>query len=220
MFSRSFTELALILVVCSALVPAADNETGWKVLKEQITRRRNYNFLLREGRCLTGWIDKVGDNDVEVTTGSNGKPVRRTLVRRDILQVTDTLPGLVYSGRSSWVDVRSTATDLHGLRMRVITKAGQTVAGIGVSASESDLTLKTADGKVKSAKPDVARVELVREKPWSDRAEFAGQELGKLAVIEPEIWPHLLHATGVIDVPLYDASEVEDNSQTACAKQD
>jgi hypothetical protein len=95
MFCRNFTELALILVVCAALVSAADNEKGWKVLKEQITRRRNYNFLLREGRCLSGWIEKVGGDGVEVTTSGNGKPARRRAAAR--------LLELVVFGAGCWL---------------------------------------------------------------------------------------------------------------------
>jgi hypothetical protein len=220
MLPRRSAKITVVLAGCVTLLPglqAADNGAGWQILKEQVTHRRFYEFRLREGRCLKGWIEKIDNDAVEVTISSNGQPRKKALARPDILHVSDNGPGLVYSGRSSWADVRSAATD-SPLRIRIATKAGKTIEGIAAGASEAELTVKTAQGDVKTAKSEVARVELVRGKPWSDRAEFAGQELGTLAVLDPETWPYLLRLSATISVPLYDASVAEDNTEVRCAQ--
>ena len=81
----------------------------WNNLKE-ITRDTSYSVALRDGQCLKGRL--ISSNDRQLVLDS------RVANREEILRVLDVGPYIgssvpVYSGRSSWADVKdSGAADL------------------------------------------------------------------------------------------------------------
>jgi hypothetical protein len=211
---------SLLLVLAFGVVTlqcwAVDNDAAWSNLKH-VTRAGFYNFVSRTGQHYAGKITKVTDSSVVITEGyGKGAPVE--LLRPDLTEVSDGAGGLLYSGRNSWAEVASLAgTTMSGFDVGkgsflVVTKSGKQLLARTIKVTASDVTLTQRSRKETILKAEVARVEYVRAAPWPERVEWSYQELGPLAIFDPGYWPHMLHLSGKISVPIYDASVPENDT--------
>lgn len=174
-----------------------------------MTHRRTYIFELRGGGCVTGKIVSVAPDSVKIE-----KPDPSTLLRADVARVSigEHPYDVVYSSRSSWLDIAAIAPRANTY-FRVVTKDGKQHAGT-VKADQSGITLSTNNKSETIRKPDVARVYYVRLKPLSDSARYSDEERFPL---NPELWPYYLNIGVQMRVLLYDSSALEDDSKTVCS---
>jgi hypothetical protein len=127
-------------------------------------------------------------------------------LRADVLSVTDARwPIPVYSGRSSWADVKASG----GGRLVIVTKGGKRQEWDDAAISDDSISLK---GKM-LAKADVATISYLRFRPLTDSEEYVHHE--NVDFLAPRLWFRGL-MLGKISVKLYDASMVEDNSDVGC----
>jgi len=203
---------------------AADTDPAWNNLKH-VTHDGSYWFESRREKCFQGKITKITDSSVVVkqtSDGGAGKPVE--LLRADVVRISDGTAGLLYSGRNAWAEVASLASEeMRGFNVGkgsflVATKDGKKILVRRMTVTTSDLTLGEPGHEQKVSKTDVTTVGYIRAIPWAEGVEWAHQELGPLAVFDPRYWPHMLHMSGTLLVPVYDASLPENDTNAACGK--
>jgi len=201
---------------------AADTNAAWNNLKH-ITHGGSYSFVSRGEKCFQGKITEVKDGSIVVKrTSDNGanKPVE--LLRADVIRIDDGTAGLLYSGRNTWNEVVSLASEeMSGFNVGkgsflVVTKSGKKLSSRTMKVTASDLTLGEPGHEEKVSKAQVASVGYVRASSWAEGVEWTHQEFGPLAVFDPRYWPHVLHLSGTLTVPVYDASLPENDTAVAC----
>ena len=192
---------AIIVLVGVSLLPglavAQQNDPAWNNLSE-LTHRASMTFITQERKCVTGFLKSVSDTSVIVKV-KNGKAT--TIQRPDLLRVQLNWYGspILFSGRSSWADVAALAAKQHPqLHPRIIveTRTGQKNEGTLINASDEGLTLQSHDGRADISKSDVVRVTSIVQKPVSDSAAYADDELVFLKVLDPELWPATFRGAG------------------------
>jgi hypothetical protein len=199
--------IVFLLIAGAIALPAADE---WDNLK-QVTHRRSYGFVLRDGTCVTGKIVAVAADAVKIN-----QTTPATLKRSDVVRVSDGehVYDVVYSGRSSWSDAAGIPPNAKSY-LRVVTKDGSQHEGAAARVGDSDITLDKKGKPDNIEKSDVARVFYVRLKPMSDSARFSDQETFPL---NPELWPYYWNIGVHMPVLLYDALAPEDNSKIVCSE--
>src|ERR1039458_573927 len=201
---------------------AVDSDAAWSNLKH-VTHAGFYNFVSRTGQRYAGKITKVTDSSVVITEGS-GKGAPAELLRPDVIEVSDGAAGLLYSGRNTWAEVASLAsTTMSGFDVgkgsfRVVTKSGKQLLARTMKVTASDVTLTQRGREETIPKAGAARVEYIRAAPWAEGVEWSYQEFGPLAIFDPGYWPHILHLSGKITVPIYDASLPENDTPRQAAE--
>ena len=124
--------------------------------------------------------------------------------------------GVIFTARSSWSDVVNlVGRNIHPEAV-IGTNSGEERRGKLIAASATALVLKIAEKSVTIAKADIAQVTYVREKPASDSATYADDELTFLKIFDPQLWPYMLHLQGTLSIRLYDKSFPEDDSPGIC----
>jgi hypothetical protein len=173
----------------------------WDNLKE-VTRDTTYAVALRNGRCIKGTLGAWNDRQVVIKS--------QVAKRADVVRVLDVGPYIVsavpvYSGRSSWADVKASgARDL-----LITTKSGDQVRWESPEILDDRITFHEKS----LAKVDVATVSCLRFRPLTRREEYVHHE--SVDVLAPRLWFNgwLL---GKIKVKLFDVSMAEDNSILGC----
>jgi hypothetical protein len=207
---RSVFFVTVLLIPPSAL--CADRTDPWNTLKE-VTRRTTYWFVAPNLGCVKGRIKDI--TALAITIKDRDAPVV-AIKRVDLLRGMDghKQSDVIYSARSSWADVAAMLSNSREWA-RVFTKAGKKYEGKFVKADDAAIVLMQAGHTLSLPKTDISQVFYIREEPQSDSAVYAAQEF---AVIDPELWPHLLHIEGHLSVRLYDFSLPEDNVHIGCGK--
>jgi hypothetical protein len=148
-----------LLVLALSLVPA-----DWDNLKE-ITRDATYHVILRDGRCLKGSLVSSNDQQVVLTSGPAQRP--------DILRIQDvgryivsSIP--VYSGRSSWADVKASGAG----NLLIVTKRSEQRRLESPEILEDRIIYKGEAWE----KLDLATVSYIRFKPLTSREEYVHHE--------------------------------------------
>ena len=193
----------------------------WKIL-ERVTHRRNYTFVRRDGTCVNAEIRAVSERSITlkrpVRTGAR-EPGHEVLeiARPNVLRVNDGWKPIdvVYSGKSSWADVRSLQGIFPSEAVLIITSDDKRYKTKCVEVSDTDIKLVEGSEFVEVAKVLVRQVYYIRERPMSSSAEYAAQEM---ALVDPELWPRMLHMAPKISVLLYDSSLPEDDTPVPCSK--
>lgn len=208
------------LALPSKVLGQAKTEDQWENLK-QITRRRTYMYVDRQLHCGNAKIDQVAEKAVTLKREDHTKI---TIERQDLLRLGEwglSANGILYSGRSSWSDVRNQRHDpknpQRGARLRVVTLDGKNHEGQMIEVDDTHLVLLDADKRVQLARSDISKVSYLRLKPFSDRAEYVAEELPLLWVLDPEVLRYELDFTR-IPVLLYDSSAPQDDSAIECRK--
>jgi hypothetical protein len=208
-----------IIAVLSALCCAAaaqDNDQSWKNLSE-LKHLTRLILVTKERHCAAGSLESVGYTDVTVKLLDG---TTATFHRADLLRVNRGAWswGLLFSNRSSWLDVTilPTKRPKFPTRVRVETKDGQKYEGTLTDASDDGLTLQSGGKTTDLQKSVIATVSYIIQKPASDSAIYMDEEGLFLKFFDPELWPYFFGVEGSWSIKLYDASLPEDDSQIVC----
>lgn len=195
-----------------ALSIAANVDDGWRNL-QSVTRGRSYAVLLRDSRCVQGRLLSADDDSLQIraeTAPGGGQPV--VIQRSQVLRVGEyrNAPShdAVFSGRSSWSDVKA-ADPKASEYLSVITKQGQELRWKKPTVSDNSI----AGGGRTALKTDIRSVSYIRFKPVSDSEEYNWRETAFFN------WPFFWlrqHTLAKIPVPVFDSSVQEDNSPAIC----
>jgi len=206
--------VCLLLAILSSPSTAFSHDGGWGNLSI-VTRRRDYDFIERNGRCVSGPIVALDSSSVTVTSRVTSSPT--IFHPDDLIRVTDGGPivhNALYNGKSSWADIGQANPRGPRERILVVTSDGKDHIGKTAMVTEGSLTLTAGNHRETVAKGDVLRASYLRMKPLSAGAEYMARESAIL--VDPELWWDLLFL-GKVAVPLYDASAAQDNSDVKCA---
>jgi hypothetical protein len=188
-----------------------------------IDRGNTYFVILRDGTCLQGKIQSVKPDSLSIAVPNpNAKPnpnvvaVPRlvTVALLDALQVKDGYHefDILYSGRSSWRDVR--AVPSHSRESLSITlKSGEAVRGVAAGSTDSQLSVRRSKAVDDIAKADIALVDYIRIKPAPENLAHEAQEV---MVLDPRIWPYIFNIGVQMRVPLFNSTLAEDDSALQC----
>jgi hypothetical protein len=204
----NFPKVAVSILIMATLMRAADANDGWGNLKE-VTQGRQYTVRLRDGRCEQGRLGPAGAQSFSLRTGS-GKDL--VVTRADVLRVSDraaaTAHDAIFSGRSSWLDVREAYPSLTE-RIRVVTRRGEERTWIQPKVSDDSMSVEgTAISKT-----GIQSVSYLRFRPYTDREEDLVRE--DVRLLSPRFWFNGL-MLGKISVLLYSSGMPEDNSLLRC----
>jgi hypothetical protein len=165
-------------------------------------------FLTKDGSCWRGTVLKADPTSITVQPLKE-KPVG--LRRDELLQVSQG-NALVFSARSSWLDVVN--VHLYPRELLVlVTKTGKKIEGVLVNAGSDSITIKHGLTTSKLPKAEVLTVDYLRWRPASDGFNIALEESPWALVFYPEFYGRVAGAEGKVAVRLYDASKPEDDSK-------
>jgi hypothetical protein len=190
---------------------AAEPDDGWSNLK-RVTRDRGYTVLLRDYHCVQGQLKQFSSDALVIQLGSSGQEV--VIQRSQVLRVADggfSKPrDLVFSGRSSWSDVRT--LKLTGSEyLSVRTKGGKDFRIGKPEVLEESMT----GGGRSIEKAEVRSAYYVRFTPLTDTEVYLAQEMAEFAA--PRLWFNGVFLEK-IPVRLYDSSIQEDNTPLESAE--
>lgn len=211
---------AIVVGSCFVCGPNCLGKTGlkntdsWKNLRK-VTRGRNYTVVPRTGECITGKLGAVKADYLTLKL-LKGKQVR--VEKRDILRVTTGDEYIVYSGRSSWSDVRTYSSYPTEAVMITTRTTGQRYVGKIASLSNAAVTLSLPGGTVKLAKGRIATLSIISYTPLSYGNDYWAEEcfLPPVCMLNVGLWPRVLGYHLRIQVLLYDSSQPEKDSPIAC----
>lgn len=204
-------------LLCPARDPGHVQDDQWKNLMHA-DRRPTYTVVTRQLGCTVGKIDAVTRQTVTLKRPDG---TTESIAKQDVLRSTDqeiASLGIVYSGRSSWLDVKNCCPNpkrYSGVYLRLVMLDGKKHEGELVGVQDTNLTLRDGRQTNQFAKLDISRVYLVRYKRMSKSAEAAFTELFVFKVLDPQLWPYFLRI-GTAYVLLYDSRMPDDDSEIDC----
>jgi len=214
--------VVLLWLSLTALSPPAwcanDQKDGWDSLK-RVPHGATLIFADRSDNCLAGRI-KSYDSDAIVVTRHNESDAK--IDRSNVLRITTNAweSGLVYNGRSSWLDVVGLVPIRRSKKWRatvlVEMNTGENARGQLIDASQGEITLRTSSKSLVIARRQISTLSYVRPQPLSDLAEYANDELAWMRIFDPQLWPTLFHAQGSLVVRIYDVNLPQDDSPIVC----
>lgn len=207
---RAWILLIAASLFCMPLVHAAGKDDPWNVLKH-ITHRSTLAFIVSGSDCMKGKIQSVADDSIKIKL-QGGAAI--TIDRRKLVRVEGYGVGVIYSGRSSWADVKAIRHDLDE-RARVLTKDGRKYQG-KAQTSDTDITIERSGKTTTVLKNNIAQVYFLTDRPASDSLDGVAEEEPGLAWLDPELWLYMAQKSNPITVRLYDSSLPEDNSPVNC----
>jgi hypothetical protein len=211
--------ISCISIVASAIAEEKDTDEAWKQAK-QLHRDRSFAFVDRRLNCSEGKIVHVTEQAVTLKRPDNTKT---TIDRQDLLRLSvvgSRAGGILYSGRSSWADIKALFRDSTSYRrekVRLFTQDRKGHVGELIDADDSHLEVLASGQKVQFAKSNISKIYFITIKQLNDKAEEVFQEDPWLAIFDPEAWPIILGG-GRIPVLLFDSSKTEDNGAIECEK--
>jgi len=187
------------LIIIALGVLAAD----WDNLRE-ITRDRLYVVALRDGRCIHGRIISSTDQQLVLDSATNW--------RVDVVRVADipfpSATGPVYSGRSSWDDVKAVHPQWSEYLL-IQTNRGEELKWKNPNVLGDSIAFVASALR----KADVKTVSYVRFKPMTKTEDWYDTE--SAVILAPRLWFHRA-MLGKISVTLYNSGVAEDNSKLGC----
>lgn len=128
----------LILGLAMLISAQAEGQKETNTL-DRVSHSSTFNFVERNGTCVRGTVSEA--NAKTVTVDSLGK-TSITFQKGDLLQVSQG-NALLYSVRSSWADVSSSAAAISAREAFVLTlKNGRKVRGRPKKTTPDSITLK------------------------------------------------------------------------------
>ncbi len=206
-----FGILPIILVAALPLLGASDNNSGWENLMH-VTKQRSYTIVTRDFHCLTGKLGSVTTDSLTLEAPKIGVI---NLKRADVLQVGSDPGYIVFSGRSSWVDVVSYHL-YAGESFAIQTKNGKNFGGKHIKVSDSGVSLGEPGNTTSIAKAEVSKIDLHSSTPLGGGEEFFLRENPVIFWLDAHLWPRWIGIGGRIRVPLYDSSLPEDDRPITC----
>lgn len=224
MIKRAAGRMAFFLTlgVCPflALPEGASVSDPWHVLNT-VTRDTTYVFWQVDGACTTAKISSVDDHSVRLILDSGnqtGGSRLRVIERRNLVRITDLsddIHHLVYSGRSSWVDIQQLQPLKDAEELLTFKADGRTLNSKSLDVAPN-ATVFRGSRKTSLLKSDVKAVYYVRLKPLTSNQEFLVEE--GATYFDPKLWFRGAFL-GKIRVLVYDSSKPEDDSALKCAAQ-
>lgn len=205
---------AIMIVFCLPLIQvpqgiATDN--SWEKLKH-IYRHRDYTLVDRKFSCFQGEIVAITDTALTLKLLDGGRTA--SFDRSNVLFVEEglTLADTLYSGRSSWLDVRelSLPSDI-----KIVTESGDSLKGKFIQASDDSVTFQLRNQRTEISKDHISRLYHLVGKPLSASADEAAGE-GIDGLLFPALWLYLLEGRPKISVRLYDSTMIEENIPVVC----
>jgi len=206
-----------VLIVVAACMSGASNTLGgkdhdpWKNLS-QIPWAQTYFFTERNLNCFSGKITRVSP-EAAVVLGPKNAEI--TIERQNLLWVggPDFPIFAIYSGRSSWADVKHLfQNDRHEIvTVSLTTHDGKRYKGKLANVTDAQINLGKGTGQIRLAKDRISQLSYIRDKPWSEGHEYLARELFVFEIFDPALW-----YSPKIRVRLYESSLPEDNSSTVC----
>jgi len=206
--------LNMVALVLAIALPqlGATKEKSWDNLKH-VTRHRTYTVLARDLTCVTGRIASVAADSICVKP-ANGAVTR--LKRMNVLRVTSDSGSIIFSGRSSWSDVKAYSS--YPTESVVVTSnAGAEYKGRIMVISDSVVTV----GNAIVRKSEISKLDILAYTPLSDSNEYWAEECAvtPICLLNASLWPRALGIGLRMRVRLYDASLPEDNGAVICKSQ-
>jgi hypothetical protein len=208
-----------VTYACAPSAVALAQSRSWSELQ---TLKHNYEMEIfqKNGQCHTGVIDKITPSSlVAVLYGkelANAQLAKHTQeINKDDVLALGSGHNIVYSGRSSWIDVRE-AKPAHAEWLSVRTIGGEEIKGSVDSISDSELVLNVFGSKRSVPKSQIKTVDYVRQRPMSEDEEYFAQEAPELLPLSPDYWLRAAGLSSKLHVRLYDSSLPEDNSAHPC----
>jgi len=179
-------------------------EDNWRQLGH-VTHDRDYRLYLRDGTCQDVQLKSVSADDLTFKTGS---PAKRSAIVRISESTSGNPLSIVFSGRSSWLDVRDVSQS-HRAQLRVISKQGAEWNAKDMLIDQDSIQ---SAGKT-LAKADVRYVQYIRFKPLTHTESYLDTE--SAPIFAPRLWFGGAWL-GKLTVLLYAADLAEDNSSVMC----
>jgi len=221
LFRYTVNLVALAAALCSAspMMWSSGVNDQWDNVNH-FSHGATFTFVARDRNCVLGRIKRVDDSGVTVMRPHSSE-IR--IPRPELLRITGTAwvpgsfdPGVVFSARSSWLDILSIVGKYNHPHIMVFTKAGEKYQGKLLSASAKALTLESSGKTLDIGKDEVSTVSEISAIPLSDSATYVDQEFAWMKIFDPQLWPSMLHKS-VLSIRLYDTSLPEDSSPIVCA---
>ncbi len=192
---------------------------GWGNLTK-VRHDRGYTVLTRDGACISGSLTELDDAGLRIDTVlTDGRGIRQggvvsTKVRRsDVLRASDnsilTSHDSVYSGRSSWADVRDARPDNKAEWLKIVRNDGRERRCNRPEVLDDRIRCGTST----VAKAAISRVYYVRLKPASDKQMYLSREA--MVWLDARTWFNYA-LQGRIEVLLYVSSGQVENSVVSC----
>jgi hypothetical protein len=196
------------LMVLSCLAVAQESDAG---PLGRVTHSATFLFVQRDRSCITGRITSADANTIAV------QPSNGALIKLEKVQLLQVMQGnaLLFSARSSSADVANARLYPHEALILTL-KDGKRIRGKPVNMAADSITLKHGLAKTVYQKSEINIVEYLRVKPPSDGFEAFQDEAPYLLFLYPEFYYRAVGLEGRIPVRLYDASQLEDDSQPKC----
>ncbi len=181
---------------------------GWSNLKH-VTRDRLYVVVLRGGDCQYGSLSSVGEQALVLGTSPGiGRVIQRSQIERVSDNLTAPSQALVFSARSSWLDVKSAAPK-RAEYLEVVTKTGKRWKARQPEVSEDAIR---SEG-IRVRKADIRYGFYVRFKPRNVDQEYLHQNDFR--------WMASIPVAGDLapvrmSVLLYNSDLREDNAPIVC----
>ena len=212
---NSIWQITALVLLATATVSAH----GWPKHRaaKSAPHSSSITFIEKDGVCLSGPILKIEPKTL--TVGQPQKPP--VLIQRaSLLQATQTQAGqddsLLFSARSSWADVQA----VHLLsRESLILKLrnGTQVTGRPAEITDSGVLFRYGPFLKKLyLKAQIATVDYLRLKPYSNAFDEFAQQSPALLFFYPESYDHVSGLEGRVPVRLYDAVQPEENTPLKC----
>ena len=184
---------------------AQSKEDPWNNLRK-ITKKHTYTYADRKGGCGKARITRVTDQSVTLQRLDN---TQVTIQRAELLRIGQwgLWPiGTLFSGRSSWYDVKLLPHDAkyssRRARVAIVTSDGKVHIAELLGADNSSLRVLKHGNEFLFAKADISRVSVLEFRPMSDATEEAVGEMLVFGIFVPQVWISLIR----IPVVLYDVS--------------
>lgn len=214
-----------MLISGTALFPANApqqiHDDQWQNVM-QANRHRNYGFVTDELHCADGRIIAATKQAVTLKR-PDGTDV--SIARQDLLRFGEETSfgeqmtwsaGIIYSGRSSWFDVKHLPHNSKGgAEMQILMQDRTTHQGQLLDVQDTSATLLNAHRSIQIAKIDISQIYRFRFKTLSSRAQYDYDELFVFKIFDPELWPYFFNK-GRVPVLLYDARMKEDDTSMQC----
>jgi len=194
-----------VLIALFIEVPLHAQTSGWDALRT-LQNRYELQFYKVDGSCRYAQIVKFTTSSVTIRWSQNAQ---ETLIPGQILMV-GAGHDVVYSGRSSWYDVRE-AKPGHAERLEIQTKAGRRYAGSLVSSSDDQIVLRHAGQQTTLTKAEIATADYISQKPPTDGQAYMSQEAPYLELFDPDVWMRGLGLSSKLRIRLYDSSKPQDD---------
>ncbi len=211
--------LLWIAFVCLASPITWAQSRSWDELQ---TLKHNYEMEVfqKDGQCNTGVTEKVTPTSLVVTFYgkelANGRVDRQTkeINKSDVLALGSG-HNILYSGRSSWIDVGE-AKPSHAEWLSVTTTGGEQINGSVIAITDSALSLSVMGRERSIPKSEAKTIDYVRQRPFTQNGDYLWREAPELLIFSPDVWLRSAGVSPKLHVRLYDSALPEDDGTHPC----